>query len=175
MINNTQVSRYTRKILFSMMLVGMTPLIFIFIVYLNDPDSYLLYYIYEITKDIPSVTSAYSPLLTKVMDIYSKSALLFAVVTFFILYKRKPKVIIERSVLIKACIFSPVIYCLYLYFFLLQDFELTTAGNPARLMSGNNVSLLFFYVCLYYVSFLLTYMMCYLPSLVLALWKETKK
>ncbi|WP_200146869.1 colicin immunity protein Cui, partial [Escherichia coli] len=75
---------------------------------------------------------------TKVMDIYGKSAPLLALIAFTLqLRDRKLETIANREKLITASIFSPFFYAFYAYFFLWNNFELTTAGRTVRWMSDN--------------------------------------
>lgn len=104
---------------------------------------------------------------------YSKTAPFFAILIFLFLFRnRKTGTVADKEKLITACIFSPFIYAFYVYYFLWNNFGLTTAGRPVRLLAENNLGLLFFYICLYYASLLLTYIMCYQLVLVYRLWKE---
>lgn len=166
-------NRYANRILFMILFAGIIPLLIIYMTYMFNPDAYFIRAVYENTKNIPSVISSFNPVMSKVMDIYGKSAPILAFVTFILMFRyRKAEKITNREKLITACIFTPFIYVFYVYFVLWHNFELTTAGRPARFMSENNFSLLIIYICLYYVSFLLTYLMGYYPVLVYKLWKE---
>lgn len=173
MENNGKNNIYANKVLFSAIFMGMLPLLFILIFYLQNPASPTLNILYQSSQNIPSITSCFNPVMTKIMDLYCKSAPVLAVLLFFVLLKRRrPEKTVNKNHLITACIITPFIYVFYIYFFLCSNFELTTAGRPLRLISGNNFSLLAFYLCLYYTSLLLTYMMCYYPLLVSSLWKQ---
>lgn len=173
MKNKNENNRHANKMLFLILLIGVTPMLIIFTLYLQDKTSPLLNFIYDTTKNIPSITSKFNPMMTKAMDVYGKSAPMLGLITFLIvLRKRVQNTITDRSTLIKSCVLSPFIYIFYVYFFLLTDIEMTTAGRPIRFMSDNNFTLLIFYISLYYASFLLTYIMCYLPLMAYKLWKE---
>ena len=87
---------------------GITPLIIIFITYTSNPKFYLISIIFDNTQNIPSIISAYNPVMTKVMDIYGKSAPLLALIAFTLqLRDRKLETIANREKLITASIFSP--------------------------------------------------------------------
>lgn len=166
-------NRYANKMLYLITLAGIIPLLIIYLTYMFSPDAYFISAVYENTKNIPAVISSYNPVMTKVMDIYDKSAPLLAFVTFILLLQhRKLETIKNREKLIIASIFSPFFYAFYAYFFLWQDFELTTAGRTVRWMSENDFTLLIFYICLYYASFFMTYALCYVPVGSYKLWKE---
>ncbi|WP_427166975.1 colicin immunity protein Cui [Citrobacter koseri] len=166
-------SRYSNRILLTSCLAGMVPLLLIFSICLFNPDSSFLNTVYNSTQGIPSVTSAFNPLMTRVMDIYCKSAPFFATLIFFVLFRhREIKIIPDKEKLITACIFSPFVYAFYVYFILWHNLELTTAGMPVRLMAESNVLLLMLYTGLYAATFFMTYGICYLPVLASELLKE---
>lgn len=166
-------NRYANRILYIITLAGITPLLVIFLTYLFNPGAYFIRFIYDNTQNIPSVISSYNPVMTRIMDIYCKSAPLLAFVTFILLFRhRKLETITNREKLITASIFSPFIYAFYAYFFLWNNLELTTAGRTVRWMSENDFTLLIFYICLYYASFFMTYALCYVPVGSYKLWKE---
>ena len=161
------------RTLFLITFAGITPLIIIFITYTSNPKFYLISIIFDNTQNIPSVISAYNPVMTKVMDIYGKSAPLLALIAFTLqLRNRKLETIANREKLITASIFSPFFYAFYAYFFLWNNFELTTAGRTVRWMSENDFTLFIFYACLYSCSFFMTYALCYIPVVSYKLWKE---
>lgn len=166
-------NRYANRILYLITLTGITPLLMIFLTYFFSPDAYVIRAVYDNTQNIPSVISAFNPVMTKVMDIYGKSAPILAFVTFILLFRyRKLETIKNREKLITASIFSPFLYAFYAYFFLWGNFELSTAGRTVRWMSENDFTLLIFYICLYCSSFFITYALCYVPVGVYKLWKE---
>lgn len=81
MINEQSLKANNRKannILCLFMVIGVIPLLCIMVIYYKNPDNTLLQTIATGTESIPSITSSYNPLMTKVMDVYGKSALLQA-------------------------------------------------------------------------------------------------
>ena len=173
MPENKKDNSYANRILYLITLAGITPLLMIYLTYLFNPDAYFIRAVYDNTQNIPSVISSYNPAMTKVMDIYGKSAPILAFVTFILLFRHKKlETIKNREKLITASVFSPFLYAFYAYFFLWNNFELTTAGRTVRWMSENDFSLLIFYICLYYSSFFMTYALCYVPVGSYKLWKE---
>ncbi len=161
------------RMLFLITFAGIIPLIIIFITYTSNPNFYLIRIIFDNTQNIPSVISSYNPVMTKVMDIYGKSAPLLAFIAFIMLFKHtRTHKITDRKKIITACILSPFLCIFYAYFFLWHNFELTTSGRPVRLMSENDLTLLIFYICLYYCSFFITYALCLQPVIAYKLWKE---
>lgn len=175
MNDDKERNRIANKMLYSFMAIGVIPLVVIFFIYLHNPASPLLHSIVDKTNDLPAVMSAYNPLMTKVMDVYCKSAPFFALVLFaFSIHRRRVINTVNRGALARACFFSPFFYAFFIYMFLFRSLELTTAGRPARLMSGHDVSLLIFYIFLYLILFFLTYGMCYIPVISYKLFKERR-
>lgn len=152
---------------------GTIPFFIIFIIYKSNPNLYLTNIIPDSIINIPSVISSYNPIMTKLMDIYGKSAPLLAIITFILQFRhRKLEKGINREKLITACILIPFIYVFYAYFFLWNNLELTTSGRTVRWMSENDFTLLFFFICMYYCSFFMTYILCYVPVTAYKIWKE---
>ncbi len=166
-------NRRANNILYTSSVLGIVPLLLIYLLYLYNPQSSLLISIFNSTQHMPSITSAFNPLMTKVMDIYCKSAPLLAVFFFIVqLRYRKIERIADRKKIIKACIFSPFFYALYAYLVLWGNLELTIAGRPARYLSENNLTLLIFYSLLYTSTYFMTFGICSCPLLAHRLWKE---
>ncbi len=143
------------RMLFLITFAGIIPLIIIFITYTSNPNFYLIRIIFDNTQNIPSVISSYNPVMTKVMDIYGKSAPLLAFIAFIMLFKHtRTTKITDRKKNHNSLYTVPLfVYFLCLFFLLWHNFELTTSGRPVRLMSENDLTLLIFYICLYYCSF----------------------
>lgn len=173
MTNDEKKNKAANNILYFFMLIGVVPLIIIFGIYLHNPESQLLNNIAARTGSLPAVISSNSPLMTKVMDVYCKSAPLLALILFIFLMK-KPRVIktANRCALIRSCLLSPFFYLFFIYMFLFRNLELTTAGRPVRLISDHDFTLLLFYVFLYLSIFLLTYGMFFIPVIAYKLYKE---
>ncbi|MCX8957183.1 colicin immunity protein Cui [Erwinia psidii] len=152
------------RMMYVFLLAGLTPLLVILLFYVHNPETPLLYSIAASTAHLPAYTSAYNPIMTKVMDVYCKSAPLLAIILFFCsLNKRKFNYAVNRDSLIRSCLFGPFLYFAFIYLLLFWNLELTTAGRPVRLMAKNNVTLLLFYMGQYYAVFLMTYAVCYIP------------
>ena len=153
--NTTVDNRYANRALLFVTLACIIPLLIIFSVSLSNPGSPFLNQIADATRSTPSVTSAFNPVMTKVMDIYVKSAPVAGILAF-----------------IRACFLSPFVYVFFIYFFLMHNLELTTAGRTIRWMSENNFSLLLLYIMLYIATFFITYAVCYTPVLACKLMRE---
>ncbi|MFV2374322.1 colicin immunity protein Cui, partial [Escherichia coli] len=79
-----------------------------------------------------SITSAYNPLMTKVMDIYCETAPFLALILFILTFKtRKPIKKIKRNAVLRSCLLSPFVCAVLLYLICFRNLELTTAGRPA--------------------------------------------
>lgn len=155
--------------------IGVSPLLLIFIVYMNNPDSLFLSAIASRVGNIPVWTSVNSLLLTKVMDVYCKTAPVLAVFWFLfsmrIIFLNK---ISDTKTLIRSCLCYPLLYFPFIYFLLCSDRELTTSGRILRLMSSNDYSLLLFYICVYFVALLMTCGLYMLPVIAYRLVKERR-
>lgn len=163
------------KLLYIFLFVGMFPLLIIFGVYLYNPDSPLLNSIAAMTKNLPAFMSAANPLMSKVMDAYCKTAPLMAFLLFACSIKvRRVINTTNRSIMIRACILSPFFYIAFIYLCLFRNLELTTAGGPVRFMSSHDILLLIFYIGFYYLIFLLTYGIFYIPVVTYQLFKERR-
>lgn len=157
-------NRKANNLLYLFMAIGVIPLFFILVVYYTNPDNLLLHTIATSTENIPSITSSYNPLMTKVMDIYCKTAILLALILYILTFKtRKLIKKINRTTVLRSCLLSPFVYASLLYLLCFQSFELTTAGRPVRLMSTNDTTLLIFYIGLYLIIFFTSYFTLFTP------------
>lgn len=168
-------NKFANKILYIFLFIGIIPLVVVLLIYFNNPDSPLLNSISASFSSLPAVISSKNPLMTKVMDVYCKSAPFLALL-FFVCSIRVRKITktANRGALIRSCILSPFFYLFFIYFFLFRDLELSTAGIPLRLLSGHDLSLLLVYIVLYAIIFSLTYAICYIPIIVYKLFKERR-
>ena len=175
MINEQSIKASNRKannILYLFMVIGVIPLLCILVIYYKNPDNSLLQTIATSTESIPSITSSYNPLMTKVMDIYCKTAPFFAFILFITTFKiRKFIKKLDRKKLIKACVLSPLFYAVAIYLLYIRNFDLMTSGR-ARLMADNNINLFIFYSMLYLSVFFIAYAFFYLPVVAYRLFKE---
>lgn len=166
-------NKAANNILYIFMAISIVPLLMIFGFYLYNPESPLLYSIAARTGDLPSTISSKNPLMSKVMDVYCKSAPFLALIFFVCSFKlRKLNKKLNRVKLIRACLLSLFFYVFCIYIFMLKNIELTTSGRILRFISENNFTLLLFYAGLYIILFFLTYAMCYVPVIGYKLFKE---
>lgn len=175
MINEYSIKKNNRKannVLYLFMVVGVIPLLCILAIYYKTPDDPLLQIIAARTKGIPSITSSYNPLMTKVMDIYCKTAPFLAFILFITTFKtRKLTKQLDKKNLTKACILSPLFYTITIYLFYFRSFDLMASGR-ARLMADNNINLFILYSMLYISIFSMAYAFFYFPIIAYKLFKE---
>lgn len=172
-VKNSNVE--ANKLLYLFMFIGIIPLVIIFGLYLHNCESQILNNIASRTISFPAIISARNPLMTKVMDVYCKSAPILALLLFALSIKKRQVVkTTNKSILIRSCLLSPFVYLFFIYMFLFRNIELTTAGRPVRLMSSNDLTLLLFYTFLYLAIFFLTYGILYIPLIAYKLFKERR-
>lgn len=161
MTKESQIDREDRigkRIIFTL-LAAITPLTVMLFIYCTHPDSALLYVVASWGSELPAVTSAKNPLLSKVMDLYTKTspfvAALFFMTSFKLMSIKKDH---SNAKLIGTLLLYYVFYFCITYPFLFCNQELTTSGRLLRLMSENDIFLTFFYSSLYAGLFVLTVM-----------------
>ncbi|EBN4581242.1 colicin-A [Salmonella enterica] len=171
-LTNTN-NRKANNLLYLFMVIGIIPLFCILAVYSANPDNPFLLTIATGTENLPSITSSFNPLMTKVMDIYCKTAPFFALILYILTFKIRQLINnTDRNVVLRSCLLSPLVYAVIVYLFCFRDFELTTAGRPVRLMATNDVTLLFFYIGLYSIIFFTTYITLFTPVTAFKLFKK---
>ena len=176
MMNEHSIDTDNRKAnnaLYLFIIIGLIPLLCIFVVYYKTPDALLLRKIATSTENLPSITSSYNPLMTKVMDIYCKTAPFLALILYILTFKiRKLINNTDRNTVLRSCLLSPLVYAAIVYLFCLRNFELTTAGRPVRLLATNDATLLLFYIGLYSIIFFTTYITLFTPVTAFKLLKK---
>lgn len=174
-MTETESNNSANRIMYLFMATGIVPLLVVFAIYFCNPYSLVLNVIASGTKSLPAVTSLANPLMTKAMDVYCKTAPLFAFALFICSFKKRKLIKpYKHSALVRSCLLGPFFYCLYIYLFLFRNIELTTAGRPMRLISSNDVTLLLFYIGLYVSVFLMTYFILLVPVISYKLIKERR-
>lgn len=163
-MTEAESNKAANRMMYLFMATGIVPLLVVFVLYLCNPGSAILNDIASGAASLPALTSLANPLMTKVMDVYCKTAPFFAFVLFICSFKqRRILKVVDRQKLILPCLFSPLFYAFYVYMLLFRDMELTEAGRPVRYLSNNDFTLLLFYAGLYYSVFLFTYGVFYIP------------
>lgn len=176
MMNEHSIDTGNRKannLFYLFLIIGIMPLLCIFALYYQNPDNLLLNNTAISTKNIPSITSIYNPVMTKVMDVYCKTAPFLAAILYILTFKiRKPIKNTDRNAVLRSCLLSPLVYATIIYLFCFRNLELTTAGRPVRLMATNDATLLFFYIGLYSIIFFTTYITLFTPLTAFKLLKK---
>lgn len=162
-------NKKANNLLYLFVFIGITPLFIILGIHFHNPGSVFLNNIATYTKNIPSITSSYNPIMTKVMDIYGKTAPLLSLFLFILTVNIRKTV---NAVKIRTCILSILIYIAFIYLFYFKNIELTTTGRPLRLMSNNDFLLLIIYSGLYFITLLMTYSTLFIPSITLRALKK---
>lgn len=137
------------KLFFILSLIAITPLAMIFIIYNNNPNSTILHYIVNSSTNLPAITSAKNPLMSRAMSDYCKTAPLFSFVFFLFFMKKLTPPSIEKTKAIKVSICSSIFFLVSNFTFLCINKELTTSAKLLKLVSTNDFLLLFFYSSLY--------------------------
>lgn len=172
-ITNKQEDNYAGKIIFRVLIVAIIPLLVILFFYINNPDSPTLTFIANSTKQLPANLASTSPLLSKTMDVYTKTAPLLGLVGFIFSCKfLKTKKSKPIGYLLKLTFFYSIFYLAFIYSFILSPYDLTSGGKLLKIMSSNEYSLTLFYISLYAGIYLFTYL---LLLVLLGLFREIKE
>ncbi|WBF46785.1 colicin immunity protein Cui [Serratia rubidaea] len=157
--NEVDEGAQVAKVMFLVLFVALLPFFFIIGIYVQDPTSIMLNNVASITSHLPAIHSLKSPLLSKVMDVYVKTSPFVAFVLFLITQKRlKLKKDNSKWYLLRVFILFSLFYTVLIYSFLFTNKELTNSAKILNLMSTNDIFLSFFYISLYCVIFLFTYL-----------------
>lgn len=166
-MNNSKENESIRIYIFCMLLLGITPILALFLYYLTNPESHFLNTIYNYANSFPEITSSQNEPMSKTMSLYIKTAPLMAFISFLMIYKKispnpnLPNISIKEHIirLLKLNISLIVFYIIMIYFFLFYNQELTTSGKLLRLMSQNDYFLLLFYISLYFCIYIFSFML----------------
>lgn len=137
------------KILFIISMIAAIPLLIILIIYTNNPDSIFLHYIVNSSANLPGITSAKNPLMSRAMSDYCKTAPLFSLMVFLFSMKKLTIPSIGKTKAIKVSICSSILFLVSNFTFLCINKELTTSVKLLKLASTNDFSLFLFYSSLY--------------------------
>lgn len=151
-------NKAAKKMLF-FLLPAILPFLLILFIYINNPKSPLLHVVLCYTKNFPAIMSSNSPLLSKVMDTYVKTAPLMAFIMFLRTHgglKLKNNNTPHQTLLIYV-LFS-ILYAILIYVFLFKNTELTESSKLLKLMSKHDIYLTFFYISLYAGIYVFSYL-----------------
>lgn len=138
------------KKMFCILLIALIPLFIILGIYLNDPRSPILHSISTSTHNLPAILSSKNLLLSKVMDVYTKTAPLFAIIFFSTSYK-KLKLKDGQSAwhILSLHVLFTAFYLALIYSFLFTNTELTSSERMLKVISSNDFTLSLFFILLY--------------------------
>lgn len=166
-------NKKANQLLYLFMAIGIMPLLCILAIYYQNIDTPLLNEIANSTEKLPSITSSYNPLMTKVMDIYCKTAPFLALALYITTFNTRKLIDnIDKKTVLKSSLLSPFVCAVFLYLLCFRNLELTTAGMPIRLMANSDITLLLFYIGLYLIIFFTSYAALLTPTIALNLLKE---
>ncbi len=139
--------------------LAIIPLFVVFVIYINNSHVEILNFIASSTINLPAVMSAKSPLLSKVMDVYVKTAPVFAFLIFLMTHK-KLNFKHNKSIgyTLKIYLYFTIFYAIMIYAFLFSDTELTEKTKLLKLASMNDFFLLILYVSLYSSIYMFGYL-----------------
>lgn len=145
--------------MFCFLLAALLPFLLIIVIYVINPTSDILNDIALKTIEFPAIYSSKSPLLSKVMDVYVKTSPFVAIFLFLNTYKSL-RLKREKSewYLLRVSFLFTFFYAILIYLFLCTDTELTSSAKMLKLMSVNDFFLSFFYISLYSIVFMFTYL-----------------
>lgn len=154
------------KMLCVFAVVGVVPLIVVFLFFLFNRESPLISELNTYASNSSSLFFLKKEQMTKIMGWYLNSSPLLAFFLFVFSFKKRSLVSEKnnRNKLIRACIFGPFLYFFYIYFILFAHIELTGNIGLSKTISNNDVFLLLFYMGIYFSLFLLTYAILYMPA-----------
>ena len=148
---------------FTFLVLALLPFAALLMYKLISVDPVLLRVISDATGFLPAVTSSESPLLSKSMDVYCKTAPLFAVITFvFGLKSPRPAGRVSLGKLIKAFFCGVALLFTAAYFFMFSSCDLADSSRVLKLLSRSDYSLTFFYASLYVIFYIFTVALLYL-------------
>lgn len=146
--------------------IGITPILIILFLYINNQDSHLLTFISSFADDTPIFFSNNDILLSTVMSLYVKASPLYALLFFIATYKR---INIDKSLptlkITTTLFLFSIFYITSMFFLLFQNVDLNTSGRLLRLLSINHYVLTLLFILVFTCCYILT---CYYVSFIYA-------
>lgn len=150
--------KISTKKMFLFLFAALFPFLLIVTLFLLSPELKIFNIISYATRDIPSITSPNNFELSKIMDLYVKTAPVFSLFVFLLSGKdlrlKKGK---QKKEILTLHLFFTFLYALVIYVFLFTNHDMTTSGRIIKMMSSNDLFLTFFYVSLYCSIYTFTY------------------
>lgn len=155
-------------------LIGLTPLLLIFIFYQVSPGSTLFNDFLELTKNISANISSTNLALTKPLGMYCKLAPLFSIY-FAIRYlrnvKSNPKTDNKASLVFYSCGFVAV-YAMMFYIFVVSSFDISEGNRLLQVTAANETLTLLYYAIVFIGLYAMSFVLIMLVNL---LYKELGK
>ncbi|HCB9695576.1 TPA: colicin immunity protein Cui, partial [Escherichia coli] len=145
--------------MFYFLIISLIPMFSIIIIYIHNPTSNILNYIALRANDLPAIYSQNTPVFSKTLSLYVKTAPFTAILLFLNTCKNL-RLKNDKSPwqLLKINIFFTFFYAILIYAFLFADTELTSSAKMLKLMSVNIILLSFFYINLHSIIFIFSYL-----------------
>lgn len=144
--------------LFLTLAVGLCPLFLLFCYFKLNPTSQLFELGVEIAKIHPVNISSDNMLLSSVLGLYCKLALLFSVY-FVIKYKNHLKLKLSgvglHSIIVRFVLFS-IVYAIYIYMFIFCSLDVSHGNRLLKFISSNDYFLFIYYVITFTGLYLFT-------------------
>lgn len=148
-------------------LIGILPLILIFIFFKAVPDSHALYYFLEPTKNMSTNISSTNLELSKPLGMYCKLAPLFAIyfsVNYLKYVKSNPKTEDKISLIFYLLGFL-VVYAVLFYIFVISAFDINNGNRLLQVTASNDFYILFYYLIVFSGLYALTFVLTMLVKL----------
>lgn len=129
-------------------ILGVIPLILVFIFFKISPGNRIFYDVLELTKDIRVNISSNNMPLSKLLGLYTVFGVFFAVyftIRYSGLIKLKENVITSAFIFTKFIPFA-IICFLYIYFMAFYDLDITKGNRLLKFVSSNDYLLLSYYL-----------------------------
>ncbi|EEQ2361588.1 colicin immunity protein Cui [Escherichia coli] len=145
--------------MFYFLIISLIPMFSIIIIYIHNPTSNILNYIALRANDLPAIYSQNTPVFSKTLSLYVKTAPFTAILLFLNTCKNL-RLKNDKSPwqLLKINILFTFFYAILIYAFLFTDTELTSSAKMLKLMSVNIILLSFFYISLHSIIFIFSYL-----------------
>ncbi|BEM77261.1 hypothetical protein SME38J_13640 [Serratia marcescens] len=149
-------------------LIGILPLMLIFVFFKAMPDNPALYYFLELTKNVSTNISSTNLELTKPLGMYCKLAPLFSIyfsVSYLKYLKSSPKTEDKASLIFYSLGFLAV-YVVLFYIFLISSFDINNGNRLLQITTSNDFYILFYYLTVFSGFYALTFVLTMLVKLI---------
>lgn len=145
------------KKMFIMLAITVMPILILFFLYLNNPDSQLLNSLSLATGGFPALLSANNPLLSSLMNAWCKTAPFWGLVLFILSFKHI-QISSGQSVgtMVKGLALCSLLYFPIIYMLLFYSTEMTESGKIYQVMSQNDYLLTLLFMIIYAICYIFT-------------------